>query len=110
MSFLLNGLRKVGRFLLGRFGKIIATPIRRRLYAFEAATNNPQAIQKALLQRILAHQAETGYGKDHHFGSIKTLEDFRHQVPIAGYEGIETYISRMRQGDFKALVADKVVH
>jgi hypothetical protein len=110
MSFLGRGLRWVFRVLLGRFGKLIATPIRRRLFAFEAATHDPRTLQQALLERILRNQAETGYGRDHRFSDIRTLEDFRRQVPIAGYEGVESYIDRMRKGDFKALVADNVVH
>src|SRR5947209_9832905 len=108
MSFLRRGARWFFRFLLGRSGKIIAAPIRRRLFAFEAATHDPRALQQALLERILRHQADTGYGRDHRFQDIRTLEDFRRQVPIAGYEGVESYIERMRRGDLKALVADEV--
>src|SRR5205823_1461895 len=67
MSFFSSGARRLGRFLLGRFGKLIATPIRRKLYAFEAATHHPQEVQQALLKRILEHQADTGFGRDHHF-------------------------------------------
>ena len=59
MSFLRSGARWLGRFLLGRFGKLIATPIRRKLYAFEAATHHPQEVQQALLKRILEHQADS---------------------------------------------------
>src|SRR5947199_2407242 len=110
MSFLSSGARWLGRFLLGRFGKIIATPIRRKLYAFEAATHHPQEVQQALLKSILEHQADTGFGRDHHFRDVRTLEDFRRQVPVAGYEAVEPYIARMQKGDFQALVADKVVH
>ncbi len=110
MSFLSRGAHWAFRYILGRIGKLIATPIRRRLYAFEAATHDPRGLQQALLERILRNQADTGYGRDHHFRDIRTLDDFRHQVPIAGYEAVEPYIARMRQGDFKALCADEVVH
>src|SRR5437762_3872151 len=108
MSMLRSGARWLLRFVLGRIGKVIATPIRRRLYAFEAATHDPRVIQDALLTRILKHQQDTGFGRDHHFDAIRGLADFRKNVPVAGYEEIEPYINRMRKGDPKALVADPV--
>src|SRR5215207_4949411 len=105
MSLFGRGTRAVLRYLLGRVGKVLATPIRRRLFAFDRITHDPRAVQDALLKRILETQADTGFGRDHHFGEIKTLEDFRRNVPVAGYEAVEPYIERMRKGDFKALVA-----
>ena len=86
-------------FLLDKVvGKIVASPVRRRLRAFEAATHDPRAVQEALLRRILAHQADTDFGRDHHFGDIRTVADFRRHVPVAGYEYIEPYIDRVTQG------------
>ncbi|MBI1914062.1 MAG: GH3 auxin-responsive promoter family protein [Planctomycetes bacterium] len=106
MSLLHSAARAVFRFLLGRIGKIVATPVRRHLFAFEAATHNPQVVQDALLHRLLSAQSDTGFGRDHRFRDIATYEDFCRQVAVAGYEAIEPYIARMRQGDFNALVSD----
>src|SRR5881392_169719 len=108
MSLLRRGARWLGKFLINRLGKVIATPVRWKLNAFEAATHHPEEVQQALLRRILDNQADTGFGVDHHFRSVRTLEDFRRNVAVAGYEAIEPYIARMRRGDFKALVADEV--
>src|SRR5262245_54309553 len=110
MSFLRTGARAVFRFVLGRIGKLVAWPVRRNLRAFEAATHEPYAVQQALLRRILAKQADTGFGRDHRLGDVRTLDDFRRQVPVAGYEAVEPYIARMRRGDFRALVADDLVY
>jgi hypothetical protein len=110
MSLLRRGLHWVGRRLLEGLGKILARPVRRRLFAFEAATHDPRSVQDALLTRILNHQRDTGFGRDHHFDLIRTLEDYRRNVPIGGYDEIAPYIARMRKGDFKALVADERVH
>ena len=52
MSLLRSATRAVFRFILGRIGKIVATPVRRHLFAFEAATHNPQVLQDALRQRL----------------------------------------------------------
>ena len=110
MALLRTAARSLFRFLLGRIGKIVATPVRRNLYAFEAATHNPHIAQEVLFQRILKAQADTGFGRDHHFSTVRTLEDFRRNVPIAGYEAVEPYIARMRRGELSALVSDPVVH
>jgi hypothetical protein len=91
-------------------GRIAAVPVRRRLAAFELATHTPQEVQEALLQRILARQVGTDFGKQHRFDTIRTVADFRANLPVAGYEYFDPYIKRVTQGDFKALLADPVIH
>ena len=91
-------------------GKIVAHPVRRQLFAFEAATHEPQQVQEALLARILSRQRDTAFGRDHRFADIHTPADFRKQLPIAPYEYFEPYITRMRRGEFQALVCDPRVH
>ena len=95
--------------LLG-VGKIIARPIRRHLAAFEEATHDPQTVQKTLLARILAFQAETDFGRRHRFRDIRSVADFRRQLPIAGYDALEPYLARVRRGDLQALLADRRIH
>jgi hypothetical protein len=90
--------------------RLIAPPVRRRLLQFEAATHDPQRVQEALLHDILAHQSATAYGRDHHFDAIRTVADYRRHVAVAGYEGIEPYIDRVRRGETSALLADPCVH
>ncbi|HLJ97888.1 MAG TPA: GH3 auxin-responsive promoter family protein [Gemmataceae bacterium] len=91
-------------------GKVVAYPVRRQLAAFEAATYRPREVQENLLSRILAYHADTDFGREHHFASLRSLADFRQQLPIAGYEHFEPYLQRVRRGDFKALLADRCVH
>lgn len=90
--------------------KIIAVPIRRRLVAFEKATETPEQVQLELLRRILSRQAATAFGKDHKFSTIKTLDDFRKVVPVRGYEYVEPYLQRVLKGETSALLADKKIH
>jgi hypothetical protein len=98
------------RLLLLGVGKVIARPVRWKLNAFEAATHHPQAVQETLLRRILARQADTGFGRQHHFRDMRTVADFRRQLPVAGYDYFEPYIARVRRGEFDALLADRRVH
>ena len=53
--------------------------------------------QKVFLDLI--HQASnTTFGKDHHFSTIKTFEDFAKQVPIRDYEELKLYIDQVVKG------------
>lgn len=90
--------------------RLLSLPVRRQLAAFEAATLQPRAVQEALLRRILTYQADTGFGRDHGFRHIRQVEDFRRQVPVAGYERMEPYIARVQRGDLRALLADPFIH
>jgi hypothetical protein len=104
-------VRKVLRTLLIYLvGKPIAFPTRRRLWAFDTATQDPQGVQEAVLRGILARQTATAFGRDHGFRSIQTVADFRRQLPIAPYDYFEPYIARVRKGQTDALLADRRVH
>jgi len=91
-------------------GRLAAMPIRRRLRAFEEATHHPREVQEAVLDRIIRHQTDTGFGKDHHFDAIRNRSDFVKNVPVSPYEYFEPYIRRVTEGDYRALLADAKVH
>src|SRR5262245_56938342 len=95
------------RKVLGRFAVI---PVRRRLNAFELSTHAPQQVQEERRRQIIQRQAATDFGKQHHFTAIKTVADFRNNLPVATYEYFDPYIQRVTRGEFNALLADPVVH
>jgi hypothetical protein len=97
------------RFLLVRVGRVISYPIRRQLRLFEAACQDPEAVQAALLLRILRKQSATAFGRDHHFADVRTLAEFRKNVPVAPYEYVAPYIERVQKGETDALLADRRV-
>jgi GH3 auxin-responsive promoter len=96
----------IGRFLLKMLRKAVARPLYRKFAVFEAACQDPQRAQEELLRRTLAFHADTAFGRDHGFGSIKTVADYRRQVTIAPYERLEPYIRRVMAGETSALLAD----
>jgi len=98
------------RFLLVRLGRVLTYPVRRKLREFEAACRDPETVQTALLQHILRKQAATGFGRDHHFASIRTIADYRRNVLIAPYEYAAPYIERVQKGETEALLAHRRVH
>jgi hypothetical protein len=98
------------RLLRKTVEKVLRFSLRRQALAFDAATLRPREVQEALLRRILAHQADTDFGRRHHFRDIRTVADFRRHLPVAGYEYFEPYLARVRRGELRALLADRCVH
>lgn len=93
--------------MIGLIRRIVGRPIARRARAlaqsFLDQTQHAAEAQRDLLMSRLARHADSQFGRDHHFREIRSLEDFKRQVPIRGYEGHEPYIERVRNGDLGAL-------
>lgn len=93
-------------FLLLRIARVGAWPLLKRVRRFQESCADPRAVQDRLLRDILARQANTGFGKDHGFAAIRTVEDYRRQVPVCPYESLSPYIERVKAGETTALLAD----
>src|SRR5438270_823638 len=97
------------RLLILAAGKVVGFPSRIKLWTFNAACRRPRGVQESLLTRILAEQADTGFGRDHGFRQIRSVADFRRQIPVAPYEYFEPYLERVRNGETDALLSDQRV-
>jgi len=64
--------------------------------------------EQFLRDLLLAHQAELGqkYG----LSEIKTIDQFREQIPILPYSSYEPFTDRIAQGENNLLTADPVVY
>lgn len=110
MGFFARGeTMSIKRYFLVRLGRLLTYPVRRKLHQFESACQDPESVQAALLSHILRKQAATGFGRDHHFDDIRTVGDYRRNVPVAPYEYVAPYIGRVQRGDTRALLADRRV-
>ena len=56
------------------------------------------ADQNSIFNTLIKTGAKTEFGKEHHFESIKTHEDYVKNVPIREYEDFKVYIDKMKQG------------
>jgi hypothetical protein len=56
-------------------------------------------LQQQTFQYLISTAKNTAFGKDHHFDSILTYDDFKKQVPIRDYEDLRPYIDRVTHGD-----------
>ncbi|HEV3121937.1 MAG TPA: GH3 auxin-responsive promoter family protein, partial [Isosphaeraceae bacterium] len=93
--------------MFGLVKKMAGMPVARRArhlaQDFLRQTERAPEIQQQLLLRLLARHADSQFGRDHHFSEIRTAADFRHRVPVRGYDGHEPYIERVRRGELQAL-------
>ena len=71
----------------------------------DRAAERPQNVQNDLLRRMVKANANTAFGKDHGFASIRTEADYRRQVPIRDYEGLRPYVNRITAGEHTVLTA-----
>jgi len=85
---------------------IIALVTRRSGKRFEQATQDPVATQQQLLRKIISQNRDTEYGRAYKFAAIQTLDDFRQNVPVVGYEAISHYIDRVTLGETNVLTAE----
>ena len=82
---------------LKSFGaKIFAKHIQRKVKKW---ADNPIATQEKVFKNLMDAAQYTVFGSDHHFGDIKTHEDFVKQVPIRDYEALRMYVDRMVAGE-----------
>ena len=72
---------------------------------FDRVTQNPQKAQEDFLLTLVRRNERTGFGRDHRFDAVKTVEDYRRQVPVADYEMHRPYVERIKNGDLNALTA-----
>jgi hypothetical protein len=84
-------------------GLPVANRARRLARAFLDQTRHAGDVQRGLLRDLLARHADSQFGRDHGFRSIRDAADYRRQVPVGGYDRHEPYIDRVRQGDTQAL-------
>jgi len=66
--------------------------------------------QHAVLMDILRRNAGTEFGKAHGFELISSVEEFRQQVPVSGWEAFQPYSERMELGEESLLFTGRPKH
>lgn len=79
-------------------GRVLAWRARRRLAAIERLGRAPEKHQRATLLRLVRTAAGTRFGREHDFGSIGSVEEYRAQVPVQDYASLLPYFERARDG------------
>ena len=75
----------------------------------ERLTQEPRKNQEKFLFRLIRDNQKTAFGQDHRFSEIRTIADYRKQVPVGDYEQLRPYIDRARHGASSMLTVDPIV-
>ncbi len=59
--------------------------------------------QQDLLLDMVKTAEKTLFGREHQFESIKSIEDYQKNVPVADYEDLKPYIEKVKKGQSKIL-------
>lgn len=73
------------------------------------ATTEGVARQHTVLADLLAHNANTTFGRKYGFDQIRSIDDFRKAVPIHDYSALSPWIDQMADGASNILSADDPV-
>jgi hypothetical protein len=76
----------------------------RQLRRFLGAHARCRAVQDELLGRLLAAHADTDFGRDHGFTSIRNYADFTAAVPVQTYADVAPYVRKVLAGETTALL------
>ena len=88
--------------------RLVATALRGRQRSIDAYDTQGEALQRRVLQRLVARGARTEWGAHHGYGDIGSYEAFAARVPITDYEALKGYIDRMRHGERDVLWPGRV--
>jgi hypothetical protein len=74
-----------------------------------AAARHPRRTQNQWLQRHLARNADTSFGREHDFRTITSYEEFSERVPFQTYETLRPYIEEQEQSGEPVLNTDSPI-
>jgi GH3 auxin-responsive promoter len=77
---------------------------------FVRKTFQVAAVQEKFLRSLLRAHHNTEWGRQHNLSQIKTVDQFRQQIPVLPYSSYEPYIERIAQGEPHVLTPDPVIY
>lgn len=75
----------------------------REVRRFLANTKRAAALQREVLFEKLHREMDSDFGRQHGLSKIRTIEDYRRQLPLSTYEYYLPYIQRVMDGDVRAM-------
>ena len=91
------------------FTPLIGLYFASRQKAVEHYDNQAEQLQINVMRRLVQKASQTEWGSTHHFGQIKSYEDFAKSMSVNSYEELKGYIDRMRHGEKDILWPGQVI-
>ncbi|MGB3775570.1 MAG: GH3 auxin-responsive promoter family protein [Leeuwenhoekiella sp.] len=73
-------------------------------------SSRPIETQISVFRKLLSTAAQTRFGQDHNFDTIKTPADFAERVPVRDYEALKEYVDRVVEGEEDVLWPGKPIY
>lgn len=81
----------------------------RRLWLkFEAGLRRPAETQERYLFNLLRANADTAFGREHGFGSIRTVAEYQQRTPIRSFAGLSPWVDRVAAGNRAELTSEPI--
>ena len=80
------------------WNRIFGPWIKARAAEIEAFKRDGPQVQLRTLFSLLRSARDTEFGREHSYGSIRTLREFQQAVPVRSYEQFYPYIERVMEG------------
>lgn len=81
-----------------------------RLAALRGLAGSPAQAQEALLRRFVRSARDTWFGRQHGFGSIRTVRDYQRAVGLRQYADLDPYWMEARAGRENVCWPGKIEH
>jgi hypothetical protein len=82
--------------------------MKKRIHQIELFIKYPHEVQQDVFQRLISSAQNTEWGKKYGYHSIKTIRDFRNQVPMQDYESLKPFIQRLMSGEQNILWSSEI--
>lgn len=70
----------------------------------------PAEAQQRWFRQLIAGGKNTAFGRDHRFGDLQTIDEFRQAVPVRDYEALKPYVERILAGESDVLWMGKPLY
>ncbi|MDA1017771.1 MAG: GH3 auxin-responsive promoter family protein, partial [Planctomycetota bacterium] len=70
-------------------------------------TEHCKEVQQESLRRLLELNADSRFSHEHGIDRVRTVEEFRKQLPVTDYEFVRSAIDEVKNGDHRALLGSK---
>jgi len=87
---------------------ILTWVMKKRIHQMELFMRYPHEVQDELIKKLIYQARHTEFGKQYDFENIRSLDDFKSNVPISTYEDFFPYIQRLMQGEQNILWPSEV--
>jgi len=87
--------------------RLLMTAVRieagRHVDRWHRAVEQAARVQALVLARVLRQTVASDFGRDFGLANVRTVDDFRKALPVAGYERVAPYVERVTAGRTEAL-------